>query len=296
MRRWPLVDPWLAVAALGALACGDGGDAGTGAQVGTTGASTAVETSTTTLASATQASTGLSAETSTTDDGTLDSECSIWDQDCGPNEKCAPWSAEPDLLPDEVRCCPVEASPVQPGDECVVEGYLGSCLDNCALGSMCLDFDGDGMGTCQEFCSGSAAQPMCEPDEGCFIYFAGVPFCFDICDPLAQDCAEGQGCYPDAQADGGTGFLCLPTIGASGPGGLCWLLSGCAPGLLCVTPDFVPGCNENFGCCTPLCDITESPDPCPAVDGALECVSWYVGGQAPPSAEYLNVGVCVIPP
>ena len=277
-------------------ACGSRRDAASGESTGgtTTGATTTTSSGTDPSMAETTSS---GADTSSTgEDGTIDGECSIWLQDCDKGEKCTPWSAEADLIPDEVRCCPENANSVQPGDECVVDGYLGSCVDNCALGSMCLDFDGDSMGTCQKYCTGSAGQPMCEADEGCLIYFAGVPFCFDLCDPLVQDCPEGQGCYPDEEAPGGTGFLCLPTIGASPAGGLCWLLSGCAPGLICVTPDFIPGCNENFGCCTPLCDVTEAPDTCPAVDSSLACVSWYIGGQTPPDAAYQNVGACIIPP
>lgn len=259
------------------------------------GGATTTSSTTTDDPATTSTTTTAAADTSTTDDGTIDGECSIWEQDCADGEKCAPWSVEPDLIPDELRCCPEDANAVQPGDDCVVEGYLGSCIDNCVEGSMCLDFDGDGMGTCQRFCEGNADQPMCELDEGCFIYFAGVPYCFTKCDPLVQDCPAGQGCYPDEEAPGGTGFLCLPTIGASPAGGLCWLLSGCAPGLICVTPEFVPGCNENFGCCTPLCDTTE-PDVCGDTNEALECVSWYVGGAEPPDVSYANVGACVIPP
>jgi hypothetical protein len=264
----------------------------------TTDVTTSTSTSTTSSTGTTDdpaTTTTIGADTSTTDDGTIDGECSIWEQDCAPGEKCAPWSLEPDLIPDEVRCCPEDANAVQHGDECVVEGYLGSCLDNCVLGTMCLDFDGDGMGTCQRFCEGTAEEPMCEPDEGCFIYFAGVPYCFTKCDPLVQDCPVGNGCYPDEESNGGTGFLCLPTIGAQPVGGLCWLLSGCEPGLICVTPEFVPGCNENFGCCTSLCDITE-PDVCADIDPELECVSWYIGGAEPPDVSYANVGACVIPP
>lgn len=295
MRRRPLVDVLVATAVLGGLACGKAAAPADSETTGGAGTTTVDPTTSTGVVDPTDA-TSTGADSSTTDDGTIDGECSIWEQDCADGEKCAPWSVEADLIPDELRCCPEDANAVQPGDECVVEDYFGSCIDNCVLGSMCFDLDGDGMGTCQKFCTGSAASPMCEGNEGCFIYFAGVPFCFDKCDPLVQDCPEGQGCYPDEEAPGGTGFLCLPTVGAQPAGGWCWLLSGCEPGLLCVTPDFVPGCNENFGCCTPLCDVTEQPDPCPAVNEALECTSWYIGGQVPPEAEYQNVGACVIPP
>ncbi len=290
----------LSVLSLAQAACAgpEGGPIASGSS-GTGGSSTGGTTTSTSGTGEGDGGTGVAdsgGSSSTGNDTSIDAQCSIWEQDCGQGEKCAPWSAEPDLVPDEIRCCPEDANAGQPGDPCVIEGYLGSCIDDCAEGSMCLDFDLDLMGTCQRYCQGSADQPMCEPDQGCLIYFAGVPFCFDKCDPLVQDCPAGEGCYPDEDAPGGTGFLCLPTIGSGGPGDLCWLLSGCEPGLFCVTPEFVPGCNENFGCCTPLCDITEQPDPCPGVDPSLACVSWYVGGQAPPDAAYQNVGACVIPP
>jgi hypothetical protein len=229
------------------------------------------------------------------DTGSIDGECSVWEQDCAMDEKCAPWSLQPDLVPDDVRCCPVVDNPKLAGEECSVEDYFGSCLDDCALGSICLDTDNDGAGVCQAFCTGVASNPQCGANEGCLIYFSGVPFCFPKCDPLVQNCPDGQGCYPSEEAVGGTDFLCLPHIGVAQLGGPCWLLSNCDPGLVCVTPEFFPGCTAPKGCCTPLCDVTE-PGTCDEVDEALDCVSWYVGGQQPPSPELENVGVCVIPP
>ena len=100
---------------------------------------------------------------------------------------------------------------------------------------------------------------------------------------------------PHNVAVGGTDFLCLPHIGVAQLGGPCWLLSNCDPGLVCVSPEYFPDCTAPKGCCTPLCDVTE-PATCAEVDEALECVSWYVGGQQPPGPELENVGVCVIPP
>lgn len=223
-------------------------------------------------------------------------ECSVWAQDCADGNKCVPWSLEDDLIPDEVRCCPTEANPALPGEDCVVQGYFGSCLDDCAEGSMCLDVDSDLQGVCQPFCRGQASQPICDNGEGCLIYFSGVPFCFPLCDPLIQDCPEGEGCYPGEEAVGGTDFLCLPHIGTAQLAEGCWLLSNCDPGLICVSPDFFPGCLALVGCCTTLCDTSDAPDPCKAIDPALECVSWYIGGQQPPDPDLENVGACVIPP
>lgn len=223
-------------------------------------------------------------------------ECSIWEQDCPPDENGIPWSDQPDLVPDEIRCCPEVGNPRLPGEACTVQDYFGSCLDDCAEGSLCMDIDGDGEGVCQPLCSGSPDNPECAPDEACLIYFAGVPLCFPKCDPLIQDCQAGWGCYPDADVAGGTGFICMPTIGASMQGQDCWLLSNCEPGLICVTPDYLPECVTLVGCCTELCDITEEPDPCPLLHPDLACISWYHGGQVPPSVELQNVGACALPP
>lgn len=224
-------------------------------------------------------------------------DCDIYGQDCPDGEKCVPYSDQADLVPDDLRCCPIIGNEgLQPGDSCTVQDYFGSCLDNCSEGSFCLDIDGNGEGICQELCGGSADDPQCAPDETCFVYFAGTPMCFPTCDPLAQDCPETQGCYPDAKAAGGTGFICLPQIGPANTfGDYCWLLSNCAPGFICVTPDFLPDCNGLVGCCTPLCEVDQT-DTCADFDPSLECVSWYLNGQTPPSVSLEDVGTCVIPP
>lgn len=296
VRSWlvaALVNPLL-----GAVGCGDDGDPP--AQDGTT-------TGAATTSGGTFASTGADDEGSSTSsgadvtggtegDGGLMGECDIWKQDCAPGDKCVPWSAEADLLPDDIRCCPEPANPRLAGEECMVQDYFGSCMDDCVAGTFCMDIDGDGAGVCQPFCRGDPSDPVCDPDESCLFYFAGVPICFPECDPLVQDCAQdGWGCYPDEEANGGTGFICLPTIIGSGYGGYCWLLSSCAPGLICVTPDFHPDCDGNVGCCTPLCDVT-GPDDCASFNPQLECVPWYFAGQTPPSPDLQNVGACVIPP
>lgn len=226
-------------------------------------------------------------------------QCSLFAQDCNEGEKCVPWSELADLVPDEIRCCPIEQPEVEAGDICSVSGYLGSCIDNCAKGSMCLDIDGDGEGVCQRMCSGTEEMPECpNQDDECFIYYSGVPLCFSTCDPLVQDCPPDKGCYPDAIAEGGTGFLCMPTVGDNVLGDYCWLLSACNPGLLCATPDLLPTCYgmaQDAGCCTDYCDITEVPDPCKEIHPDIECIAWFHEGAEPPSADLENVGACVLP-
>ncbi|HET6585131.1 MAG TPA: hypothetical protein VFG69_16855 [Nannocystaceae bacterium] len=270
----------------------DGESPGDSTGAGSTSSSATSEGSSGGVADPTGEADGSSGEIDTDSAGV---ECSVWEQDCAEGNKCVPWSLEDDLVPDEIRCCPTEPNPALPHEDCVVQQYFGSCLDDCAEGSMCLDTDMDLAGVCQPFCRGEASNPTCDTGEGCLIYFAGVPFCFPLCDPLIQDCPEGQGCYPGEDAVGGTDFLCLPRIGTAQLGEGCWLLSNCDPGLICVSPDFFPNCNGIVGCCTTLCDTSE-PDPCDEIDPALDCVSWYVGGQQPPDPALENVGVCVIPP
>jgi len=233
------------------------------------------------------------------DDGPIGGDCDLFAQDCIEGEKCVPWSEDADFVPDDIRCCPVEQPIAQAGDLCSVE-YLGSCIDNCAPGTMCFDIDGDGEGVCQELCGGTAEAPECSngSDDECFIYYSGVPFCFAKCDPLVQGCPPDKGCYPDAIAQGGTGFLCMPTIGDQTLGEYCWLLAGCNPGMLCATPDVLPTCYggaTDAGCCTDLCDTTEVPDPCKEIHPDIECVPWYFQGAEPPSAELQNVGACALP-
>ncbi|MEM9458327.1 MAG: hypothetical protein AAGF11_29390 [Myxococcota bacterium] len=251
--------------------------------------------------------TGAPSPTSTSETGSFDEEtgngqggqCDYFTQDCAEGDKCSPWSELADLIPDESRCCPIQEPVAQTGDTCVVDGHLGSCVDNCAAGNICLDIDGDGEGVCQDLCGGTAEDPECpDADEECFVYFGGVPLCFNTCDPLVQDCPSDKGCYPDAIAEGGTGWLCMPTIDDNTLGDYCWLLSGCNPGLICATPTLLPDCYgdaDDAGCCTDVCDITEQPDPCKDVHPDLECTAWYFDGEVPPMAGLDKVGACVLP-
>jgi hypothetical protein len=277
----------------------NGPEAADETSTGADGSTSLLPTATaTTPATATMAMESSEAGAPPNDDDSSDgAECSMFEQDCPTGEKCVPWSDQPDLTPDDIRCCPIIGDePKAAGDECTVQGYFGSCEDDCEAGTFCLDPFGEGKGVCQQLCAGSPDNPICEPDQKCFVYFAGVSMCFDKCNPLVQACPPGQGCYPDENAAGGTGFICLPTIAGEGTFlELCWLLSGCAPGFICGSPDFLPGCNGVVGCCTPLCDITE-PDTCSEFHPDLECISWYYQGDDPPNAMLQDVGACVLPP
>ena len=116
--------------------------------------------------------------------------------------------------------------------------------------------------------------------------------CLPNCDPLLQDCNDGEACYPTNDA-----FSCVPDAG--GENGLyaepCEFLNVCDPGLFCAVADGVPDCQGSNGCCSPFCDLSdpEASASCPGAAGGQECVAWYEENQAPPGYE--NVGACLIP-
>lgn len=300
MRTFDLARAISVVAVLGPSACSNS-SSGDGTTDATPSATTSGPIAEDTADVADESTGDSDEDTSADETGNMSGgECDYFAQDCTEGEKCVPWSELPDLIPDAIRCCPIQEPPAEAGDTCSVAGHLGSCLDNCVAGTLCLDIDGDGEGTCQEMCHGSAEDPKCTNDheDECFIYYSGMPLCFSTCDPLLQACPPDKGCYPDAIAEGGTGFLCMPTVGDQTLGEYCWLLSGCNPGMICATPDLLPNCfgdSDDAGCCTDLCDITESPDPCADINPDLECIPWYHQGAPPPSTNLKNVGACVLP-
>jgi len=132
---------------------------------------------------------------------------------------------------------------------------------------------------------GTESTPTClEPDSSCSISSGGeLNLCFPVCDPLAQDCGDGEACYP---VD--FGFVCAPVAlqqeGDGGLAGACEFINGCLAGLYCGQgADF---CEEGaYACCLPFCDLTE-PD-CPA---PLDCSPVFESGEGPPG--FGHVGIC----
>lgn len=218
--------------------------------------------------------------------------CDPWLQDCPVGEKCNAWDSSGGGSWDANGCFPVDPAPVPVGAVCQVVGSGTSGLDNCELGAMCWDVDiATNEGTCVALCTGSPAAPNCAPaGTSCVIANSGVlTLCLPGCDPLVQDCAPGQACYPVVDS-----FTCAPD--ASGAGGFdgdaCAFINVCDPGLMCIDPAAVEGClGGSPGCCTPFCDVTAPGDPCPAV--TEECVPFFAAGMAPLGHE--DVGVCAIP-
>ena len=222
-------------------------------------------------------------------------ECDVWAQDCPSGEKCMPWANDGGSSWNATRCSPLDDNPAQVGDPCLVEGSGVSGIDNCDISSMCWNVDPEtNEGVCTAFCSGSEANPVCEdPTTQCVIANEGtLILCLPTCDPLAQDCTNGQNCYPIDD-----GFACAPDAGgeqgAYGEG--CEFLNVCDAGLFCANPDAVPDCAGAAGCCSEFCDLSAAdPDAaCSGAAGGQVCTPWYEEGQSPPGYE--DVGACAIP-
>jgi len=232
------------------------------------------------------------------DGGGVSFECDIFAQDCPEGEKCMPWANDGGGAWNATRCSPIDDNPGQPGDECTVEGSGTSGIDSCDLGSMCWDVDPKtNIGTCVAMCTGDEANPICDdPDTSCAIANDGaIVLCLPACDPILQDCAEGQACYPIQDA-----WSCAPD--ASGETGVygdaCEFINVCDPGYICLDASTVPAgqmCEGAAGCCTGVCDLTD-PMGDAQCEGSAEgqtCQPWYEEGAAPPGYE--DVGACALP-
>ncbi len=220
-------------------------------------------------------------------------ECDMFAQDCPTGEKCMPWANDGGSSWNATRCSPLSNNPGQPGDQCQVEGSGVSGIDDCDLGSMCWDVDPEtNIGNCVAMCTGDEANPLCEdPGTACVnVNDGAIVLCLPACDPLLQDCPEGQACYGIAEV-----FTCVPD--ASGEMGVygdpCEYINVCDPGLFCANADAVPSCSGSIGCCSEFCDLEDGSGDaqCSGAPGGQACVPWT--DDPAPGLEV--VGACVIP-
>lgn len=222
-------------------------------------------------------------------------ECDTFEQDCPEGEKCMPWANDGGSSWNATRCSPVALDPGQTDDPCTVEGSGVSGIDSCDVGLMCWDVNPKtNEGVCWALCTGSPKLPTCEADNAtCQIASDGaLALCVPRCNPLTQDCREGQGCYPINDS-----FQCAPVGGRppAGPGQSCEYINSCEAGTACLPGEAVPGCEELFGCCTEFCDLGSKlgDAQCSGMDLGQQCQPWYEPGTAPPGYE--NVGICAGP-
>ena len=300
-NRWMLEGASAGIALVVGLACGSSGGvvAGVGETSSTTTGSPA-ETSTSSTSSLATSSSSAADESSTgtdalpdhippgflnpTDAGSSGVSCSTWLEDCPDGEKCMPYANDGGNAWNATRCVPIAPSPDAVGESCTVEGNGVSGFDSCVQHAMCWNVDPEtNVGVCRAFCIGSLDSPACgQPQHECtFGAEAYTPVCIPTCDPLEQDCAPFEACYPV-----GHGFVCAPA--ASGPEqgddlSPCEFTNGCDAGLLCAELDACG--SRSFACCTPYCDLT-NPD-CPA---GRTCLPVFEPLDAPIGTE--NVGFC----
>jgi hypothetical protein len=227
------------------------------------------------------------------DGGGVAFECDLFAQDCPEGQKCMPWGNDGGTW-NATRCSPIQDNPGQPGDECTVEGGAASGIDSCALGSMCWDVDPKtNTGLCVAMCTGDEANPICEnPDTTCSIANDGaIVLCLPVCDPILQDCPEGQACYPVAED-----WVCGPDASGEmgGYGDPCEFINVCDPGLMCLDASATPNCMA-AGCCTEVCDLSDpaGDGQCTGAPDGQTCQPWYEEGAAPPGYE--DVGACALP-
>ena len=199
--------------------------------------------------------------------------CDYHDELCPEGTKC---SFDGELS--ESACFELEPMPDMLGEPCEPSDNWPGGMDSCGDGLICWEE------TCLPFCDtedfSCPSAYLCVWCQECAL---GV--CISECDPLLQDCQEGDTCVPNNET-----FTCV--LDASGDAGAygdpCEFINGCDPGLTCVDAGYVPEC-QAASCCSPFCDL-DSPT-CP--DDSLECIPWYEEGQAPPGYEV--IGLCGLP-
>lgn len=192
----------------------------------------------------------------------------------------------------DTQCVEVAPDPKGLYEPCTVMGDALSGFDDCGVGMLCWDVNERGQGTCIGMCDGDSdsecvcADPKAEPS---WCQECAVGLCFPGCDPVLQDCNDGNGCYPVND-----GFLCAPDASedAGQVNDPCEFVNVCDPGLACIdSATASAACDPKLsaGCCQPFCAFPGAA--CPNPD--QECVPWFEAGQAPEGQE--NIGICVIP-
>lgn len=300
---------WMSVAVLAVAACGDKPGLMTGNSSAGPGGEPATDTDEPVETTAPNPSvTSVGSMSETTDepvdptsggvsvgfivppDGGVSGQCDPRGQDCPEGQKCTAVSPEMGE-PWGVNICVEVTGTGLVGDPCDVEGGKYTGVDNCSVGLICLLTDDDGQdGVCVEFCSVSDTCPQ-TPTAKCVVYNDGsLPICLPSCDPIVQDCPEGQGCYNSASDL----FVCFKESAMPGEGEIgdeCQYINQCQKGAFCAAANAVANCEPtSAGCCTPFCLVSGGNAPCQAGE---ECVPFFEPGTAPPSYE--DVGVCAIP-
>ncbi len=289
---------------------------GSGAATSTTEATTGATTS----AGQTTSATGGSTEASSSDGGTESStgsstgavepgECGTSLEGCNEGFKCNVYATEGNQnVLGNLGCFPLDPEAKQVDEPCQVGEDPWDGIDDCVEGAVCWNADEDGNGTCLSLC------PLMGDEYGCYYEDAGscnvcqecaVGLCIPICNPLLDDCPDGQLCVPDQQ--GSFGCVLDAGDGQSPAGTPCDFVNACDVGTQCLAPQLypVPECEGASGCCTPMCDwsefdadldgVADMGDPSSACElPGAECAPWYENPQEA-IPELAGVGACIVP-
>ena len=214
-------------------------------------------------------------------------ECDSFMQSCPDGEKCVSYSSTGGNW-DAFHCVAIMGDQA-PGEPCTYGGVI-EATDDCDATSACWNMhevDGELVGTCNVFCTGTPDNPVCPMGTSCSSNGAGIPsYCVPTCDPVAQDCGPELGCYASADA-----FNCVVSSTNLPAGEPCGYINDCAPGLICMSSEVIPSCNGS-ACCTLYCDVGLGDAQCDAIPGT-GCMP-YFDGMAP--SGYEHVGVCSVSP
>jgi hypothetical protein len=251
-------------------------------------------TSTSTSTSSDDEPTDGTSNSSSTDDGVsfldggldvLADPCDAFAQDCPHGEKCVPYASDGGNTWDSLKCVPVQGDQAT-GEPCTYAGPVES-TDDCDATGWCWDVDDNGEGLCHAFCGGTPDTPECPPMSECLVSGnVTISICLPNCDPLEQDCAEGEGCYWT-----GSNFHCAIIVDNIPTGEPCGYINDCQPGDFCVDGTVLTDC-DGASCCANFCDLEIGDSQCAAVPETV-CVSFFEVGMAPP--EYEHVGLCINP-
>jgi hypothetical protein len=245
-----------AVLLLGASACG-------GRVASDGGESAESDTSSSSSASTSSSSTDGDGDADVTEEGVgfvpdsgrgPTTPCTVFDQDCPEGEKCVT-TFDPDFS--VFRCVPILGDKAV-GEACIFDAESGS--DDCDASSHCWNLETDEQGVehgeCVPMCIGTRDNPSCPGQgESCegfecrIIGQTGYPFCVERCDPIAQDCGEGKGCFFDG---GYLAFFCGVVNIPGALGESCEWTQECAAGLVCASADVLPECLSDY-CCSSFC-------------------------------------------
>lgn len=208
--------------------------------------------------------------------------CTNYDDTCPEGQKCNAYSGDGSNDWNAFGCFPITGDGMH-GDPCTIVGDRYSGRDDCAKGHICWLFEKDTkMGECVAWCVGSEFSAMCDdPWLSCYIWsHEFLALCISACDPLAQNCEDGRGCYPTHDEK----FTCQSSHPVEGlEGDPCLLHSNCQLGYMCNRSEG-HGCEPEEGCCAPYCDLNQ-PD-CPNPQTACTPVH-------EPALPWLDhIGVC----